>query len=735
MKRINTLLLLLVCTFVLFAQNNRQLDLKKITDGEYRAEGIRGITPMADGEHYSQISADNKRIVKYSFKTGKEVETLFNVETARGCTFKKIDGYTMSPDESRILIQTETQPIYRHSFTAVHYIFTIKNNKLEKLSDGGPQQVPLFSPDGNMIAFVRDNDLFLVKLLYNNSESQITTDGKFNEVLNGIPDWVYEEEFGFSRAFDFSADSKMLAYIRFDETAVPMFSFMLYEGQFPTLKQYTLYPGTYSYKYPVAGEPNSQVTVHTFDIKSKVSRKMDLPLFDEGYIPRIQFTKDPDKLAIMTLNRNQNRFELYMANPRSTVCKLTLRDESPYYINNMTYDNIKFYPGNFSILSEKSGYSQLYWYTIGGNLVKQVTQGEYVVSRFIGWDEASNTFYYESNEESPLCKAVYKIDGKGRKTKLSTRRGTNTAIFSTNLKYFINNFSNLTTPPVYTLNNNDGKELKVLVNNDKLKQKLTGLDLPSKEFFTFTTSEGIPLNGWMMKPADFNPQKKYPVLMYQYSGPGSQEVRDMWGIGGDRMGIGWDSYMASKGYIVACVDGRGTGGRGVEFEKCTYLNLGVKESVDQVETAKYLGSLPYTDASRIAIWGWSFGGYTTIMSMSQGSNIFKAGVAVAAVTDWKYYDTIYAERYMRTPKENPEGYKNASAFTRAGKLYGHLLLVHGTADDNVHYQNCTEYSEALVQLNKQFDMQIYTNRNHGISGGNTRYHLFTRLSDFFFRYL
>ncbi len=735
MKRINTLLLLLVCTFVLFAQNNRQLDLKKITDGEYSAKGIRGITPMADGEHYSQISADNKRIVKYSFKTGKEIETLFNVETATGCTFKKIDGYTMSPDESRILIQTETNPVYRHSFTAVHYIFTVKNNKLETLSDGGPQQVPLFSPDGNVIAFVRNNNLFLVKLLYNNSESQVTTDGKFNEVLNGIPDWVYEEEFGFSRAFDFSADSKMLAYIRFDETVVPMFSFMLYEGQFPALKQYTLYPGTYSYKYPVAGEPNSKVTVHTFDIKSKVNRKIDLPLPEEGYIPRIQFTKDPEKLAIMTLNRNQNRFELYMANPRSTVCKLTLRDESPYYINNMTYDNIKFYPGNFSILSEKSGYSQLYWYTMGGNLVKQVTKGEYVVNRFIGWDEANNTFYYESNEESPLCKAVYKIDGKGKKTKLSIRRGTNNAIFSTNLKYFINSFSNLTTPPVYTLNNNDGKELKVLVDNNKLKQKLAGLELPSKEFFSFTTSEGIQLNGWMMKPANFDSQKKYPVLMYQYSGPGSQEVRDMWGIGGDRMGIGWDAYMASKGYIVACVDGRGTGGRGVEFEKCTYLNLGVKESVDQVETAKYLGSLPYTDAGRIAIWGWSFGGYTTLMSMSQGSNVFKAGVAVAAVSDWKYYDTVYAERYMRTPKENPEGYKNASAFTRAGKLYGHLLLVHGTADDNVHYQNCTEYSEALVQLNKQFDMQIYTNRNHGIYGGNTRYHLFTRLSDFFFKNL
>lgn len=730
MKRMSTIMALLACVIFAFAQNGRELDLKKITGGEYRPEGIRGVIPMADGETYSQISEDGKRIVKYSFKTGKEVGVLFDTTTARDCKFKTIDGYTMSPDEKNILIQTETQPVYRRSFTAVHYLYSVRNNKLEPLSDKGPQQVPLFSPDGNQIAFVRDNNIFLVKLLFNNSESQVTTDGKFNEVLNGIPDWVNEEEFGLSRAFDFSADSKMIAYVRYDETKVPMFSFMLYEGQFPTLKQYTDYPGTYSYKYPEAGMTNSTVTVHTYDIKSHVTRKMDLPLADDGYIPRIKFTKDTEKLAIMTLNRLQNRFDLYIANPRSTLCKMIYRDESEAYINESAYSNIEFYDNNFAVLSEKSGYNQLYWYTINGNLARRVTNGDYVVSRFLGWDKASDTFYYESNEGSPLRKAVYKVDAKGKKTNLTPGKGTNSAQFSSNLRYFINTFSNLTTPPVITLNNNDGKQLGTLVSNDKLKQKLAQLELPEKSFFSFKTSEGIELNGWMIKPAGFDAARKYPALMYQYSGPGSQEVLDKWGIGGDRLGIGWDAYMASKGYVVVCVDGRGTGGRGADFEKCIYLNLGIKESTDQVETARYLGGLPYIDKSRIGIWGWSFGGYTTIMSLSQGSNLFRTGIAVAAVTDWKYYDSVYTERYMRTPKENPEGYKNASAFTRSDKLHGKLLLVHGTADDNVHYQNCTEYSEQLVQGNKQFEMQIYTNRNHSIFGGNTRYHMFTRMTDF-----
>lgn len=727
-------ILLILCMVCLLGQA-QQVTLNDVARSVYRTEGIQGIKPMMDGEHYTRISPDGKKIVKYSFKTGKEVGTVFNVETARNHTLRSFDNYIMSPDESKILIQTETKPIYRRSFTAVYYIYNVRNNTLEPLSENGPQQVPLFSPDGNQIAFVRDNNLYLVKLLFGNSESQVTKDGKFNEVLNGIPDWVYEEEFGFNRAFDFSADSQMLAYIRFDESQVPMYSFPWYKGMKPALNQYEIYPGKYEYKYPMPGIDNSKVTVHTFDIKSRVTRKMDLPLDIDGYIPRIKFTDNPEALAIMTLNRHQNRFDLYLANPRSTLCKLIIRDEAEQYIKETAYANIQFYPNHIVMMSERDGFNHLYLYTAGGNLVKQITQGKYEVKDFLGWDEKNNVFYYESNEESPLRSAIYKIDNKGKKTKLSTREGTNNAIFSKNQKYYINTFSNITTPPVITLNDNTGKVLTTLVDNKALVKKVASLNMPSKELFTFTTTDGVELNGWMMKPINFDANKKYPVILHQYSGPGSQEVLDTWRIGARNDGGMFEAYMASQGFIMVCVDGRGTGGRGSNFEKCTYMSIGVKEARDQVETALYLSKLPYVDNQNIGIWGWSYGGYNTLMAMSEGTPVFKAGVAIAAPTDWRFYDSVYTERFMRTPKENMEGYNASSAIHRVDKLHGKLLLIHGTADDNVHLRNASEYSEALVQADKQFDMHIYTNRNHGIRGGNTTKHLLTRVTNFFIEHL
>lgn len=733
MKRFFTLLLLAI--FVTGIQAQQKVTLRDIAQGTYRAQGISGLKPMLDGEHYTQISSDHKRIVKYSFKTGEEVGTLFDVTTARDCDLKSFDDYILSPDEKLILIQTETKPIYRHSFTAVYYIYNVKNNKMEPLSNNGPQQVPLFSPDGNQIAFVRNNNIYLVKLLFGNSESQVTKDGEYNHVLNGIPDWVYEEEFSFNRAFDFSADSKMIAYVRFDESAVPMFSFPWYKGLAPEKISYATYPGAYEYKYPKAGEVNSKVSVHTYDIKSHVTRKMDLQIDSDGYIPRIKFTSDPEKLAIMTLNRHQNRLDLYMANPRSGLCKVAIRDEAEQYIKESAYSNIKFYPEHIVMMSEKDGYNHLYLYTIAGNLVKQITKGQFEVTSFLGWDQKANVFYYASNEGSPLRTAIYKIDGKGKKTKLSTRTGSNSAIFSTNQKYYINTFSNISTPTLITLNDNRGKELTTLLDNSKLKAQTAQLNMPQKEFFTFRTSSGVELNGWMMKPANFNANKKYPVILHQYSGPGSQQVIDRWGIGSFGDGGLFEAYMCDKGYIMVCVDGRGTGGRGAAFEKCTYLQLGVKEAENQVETARYLGTLPYIDGKRIGIWGWSFGGYNTLMSMSDGSGAFKAGVAIAAPSDWRFYDTVYTERFMRTPKENAEGYDAGSAIKRAPQLKGSLLLIHGTADDNVHYQNCAEYSEALVQAGIQFDMQVYTNRNHGIFGGKTREHLMNQVANFFIQNL
>ena len=736
MKHILITLLGCLLTLAVYAQGGKPLTLEDVVAGKFRAENIYGVIPIpGDGEHYSQMNAEGTQIIKYSFKTGQQVEVLFDAATARECPFKRFDSYSFSPDGSTLLIATETTPIYRRSYTAVHYLYSLKrnlegkiNNVVERLSDGGPQQAPVFSPDGSMVAFVRDNNIFLVKRLFGNSESQVTKDGERNKIIYGTPDWVYEEEFAYNRALEFSADSKMLAFTRWDESRVKSYAFPVFAGDKPRIEAYAKYPGAYEYKYPKTGEENSRVSVHTFDIKTRVTRRIDVPLDEDGYIPRIRFTRDPEKLAVMTLNRHQNRLDLYFANPRSTVCKLILRDESDTYIKEGIFDQIRFYDDHFSFVSERSGYNHLYWYRTSGALDKQVTSGAFEVKEFLGYDPKEGAFYYTSNEESPLRTAVYKTDRKGRKTKLSTREGTNSALFSTDMKYYLNRYTSLDTPMVITLNNNRGEELTTLVDNAKLRALLTEYNLPRKEFFSFTTTDGTRLNGWMMKPADFDPAKKYPALQYQYSGPGSQMVTDAFSVS-------WETFMAAQGYVVVCVDGRGTGGRGADFEKCTYLNLGVKEARDQVETALYLGSLPYVDKNRIGIWGWSFGGYMTLMSMSEGTPVFKAGVAVAAVTDWNYYDTVYGERFMRTPQENAEGYKASSAFTRADKLHGRLLLVHGMADDNVHFQNCAEYAEHLVQLGKQFDMQVYTNRNHGIFGGNTRMHLYTRLTEFFNQWL
>ena len=608
---------LIVCMFIVgFALPvNAQNKSKKFTLEDFnltytfRTHGVSGLRSLNDGEHYTVLENNGKKLVMYSYKTGKAVSTLLDLNDPKYKAVQVIQNYEFSPEEDRILICTNINPIYRRSFTADYFVFDLKNKELKPLSEGGSQRLATFSPNGTKVAFVRDNNIFIADLRFG-SEIQITFDGKFNEIINGAPDWVYEEEFSFNRALEFSADNTQIAYIRFDESAVPSYSFPVFAGQAPRIDALKDYPGEYTYKYPKAGYPNSKVEVRTYDIKSHVTRTMKLPLDADGYIPRIRFTKDANKLAIMTLNRHQDRFDLYFADPRSTLCKLMLRDESPYYIKENIFDNIQFYPEYFSLLSERDGYSHLYWYSMGGNLIKKVTNGKFEVKDFLGYDEEDGSFYYTSNEESPLRKAVYKIDKKGKKLKLSQQVGTNTPLFSKSMKYYMNKFSNLNTPMLVTLNDNSGKTLKTLITNDGLKQTLSGYAVPQKEFFTFQTTDGVKLNGWMMKPVNFSASKKYPVLMYQYSGPGSQQVLDTWGIS-------WETYMASLGYIVVCVDGRGTGGRGEAFEKCTYLKIGVKEAKDQVETALYLGKQPYVDKDRIGIWGWSYGGYMTLMSMSE----------------------------------------------------------------------------------------------------------------------
>ena len=721
-------LLLAVVSFLLapISISAQQIPLSDILSGKYSPATVRNVTPMADGESYSCLSFDGRKIEKYSFKTGDLVETLFSADDARGAAISSIDGYILSPDEKTILIETNRQRIYRHSATATHYIYNIKNRTLEPLSHGGPQECPKYSPDGNQIAFVRDNNLFLVKLLFNNAESQVTKDGAPNSIINGKPDWVNEEEFSTNQSFDFSADSEVLAWVRYDESEVKTFSFPWYRGSNPSHDEFALYPGQYVYKYPKAGERNAKVQVLTFDIKSRVTRTMDVPA--DEYIPRIQFSGYKDRLMVMTLNRHQNQLNIYAVNARSTTAQLVLRLTDKCYIDEPTYAHVDFTGDHFVLLSEQDGYQHLYLYTSGGQLVKQLTSGQFDVSHYYGHDAAGKTFYFASNEGSPLEQYIYKVDVSGKRTKLSAEKGFNDAVFSSDCQYYLNTYSSLTTPPIYTLCTSSGKTLKTIEDNASLKSRLSALPLGTAELFTLTTADGIQLNGWMVKPHNFEPTKRYPVLMYQYSGPGSQEVHNAFS-NGFMGGLIWEHRLAEKGYIVVCVDGRGTGGRGSDFKRCTYLKLGQLEAHDQVETAIWLGKQPYVDPARIAIWGWSFGGFNTLMAMTEGRPVFRCGIAVAPVTDWRFYDTIYTERFMRTPQENPAGY-DISPLHRSANLHGDLLLIHGLADDNVHFQNTAELAEALVQQGFQFDMQIYTNRNHSIYGGQTRHHLTTRLESF-----
>lgn len=708
----------------------KSITLRDVINYSYWAETYSAIQPMADGEHFARLSSDRTMVLKYSFKSGEVVDTIFDAATARGFDKKHIDGYTFSPDESRMLIQTDTRAIYRRSFTADYYIFQRKNNKVTPLSVNGSQQVPKFSPDGTMIAFVRNNNIFIIKLLFDNSESQITTDGEYGKILNGIPDWVYEEEFSTNCSYDWSADSKMIAYIKYDESDVMNYDMPMYIPS-NTITEYDAYLPPYSFKYPVAGADNSKVSVHTFDVKSRVTRDIKLDIDKESYIPRIKFTPKADMLAIVTLNRHQNTMDVFAANPLSGICKRILREQSDTYLNEATYSKISFYENNFILHSERSGYNHLYLYTLNGNLVRPITEGEFEVTDFYGWDEKKKEFYYHSNEGSPIRDNAYKINAKGKKTRLTKNDGSNRPVFANGMKYFINTFDNITTPPVVTINDNNGYTLKTLIDNSALNKQLQSINMPQKEFFTFKTSDGVEINGWMIKPHDFDAEKKYPVIMHQYSGPYSQSVEDTW-YSGMYPGAMYEAYMTEQGFIMVCVDGRGTGGRGTEFGKCTYLKLGHYEPKDQVEAAKYLGTLPYVDKNNIGIWGWSFGGYNTIMSMSQGEPVFKAGVAIAAPTDWRFYDTVYTERFMRTPKENKEGYDQGSAIVNADKLNGNLLLIHGTADDNVHLRNMLRYVHALNQSGKQFEMALYPDSNHSIFfGKNTRYHLFERMTNFF----
>lgn len=708
----------------------RQLKLEDfITMGTFRAKDVYGLRPMKDGIHYTVLENNGSKVVKYSYATGKEVGVVIDMNNLKKNEIKSIVDYEFSPDETKALVYINPESIYRHSFRADYYVVDIQRREIEALSSEGKQQVPAFSPDGHNVAYVRNNNIFIKKLRFG-TESAITSDGKFNEIINGIPDWVYEEEFGFTRAFEWSPDNEELAYIKFNESGVKEYSFPLYRASFPTYDDYALYPGSYNYKYPKAGEANSIVSVHVFNLRNRTTKRMDVGDLTDAYIPRIRYTNEADKLAILKLNRRQNQLELFIANPSSGLGRVIFTDRNERYIDESVLDNLQFLPDgkHFVYVGELDGFNHIHLYGMDGRKIRQVTKGNWDVTEFYGFDTKNRLFYFQAAAVSPLRREVYAIRMDGtRQTRLTPLHGTNNASFSSNFNFFINKYSSATKPTTVAVMDATGKQLRVIEENNDLNKRLNDYDISTREFFSFQTSEGVDLNGWMIKPNGFNEQAKYPVFMTQYSGPNSQRVLDRWEMG-------WEYFLASQGYLVVCVDGRGTGARGEDFKKTTYMKLGQLESDDQIETARYLGNLPYVDKSRIAIWGWSYGGFMSALCLSR-SDLFKVGIAVAPVTNWRFYDTAYTERFMRQPRENASGYDNNSPINLTNKLTGRLFLIHGTADDNVHVQNVMEYADKLIQSGKQFDMFIYPNRDHGIAGGNARKHLYTMMFDYLQRTL
>jgi dipeptidyl-peptidase-4 len=718
--------LLLLCFFATFltsAQNN-EITLEEIWTGAFRTEGMDALHSMKNGQQYSVLNVDRTTgttsIDVYDYKTLKKVNTLVNSNDIESLPY--FTDYTFSDDESQILLATDVESIFRRSSLGKYYIFDTKTKQVTLVAEEKIQE-PTFSPDGSKIAYGYKNNLF-VKDLSSGKTTQMTFDGEKNKIINGITDWVYEEEFGFVRAFEWNASSNAIAFIRFDETKVPEFSMDVYGS--------ALYPTQDVFKYPKAGEPNAIVSLHLYHFKTnKVSEVKVNKSYSDFYIPRIKWTNNPEILSAHYLNRHQNELDLWLIDAKNNTATLVLEEQDKAYVD--VTDDLTFLQDNsFIWTSEKDGNNHIYHYSKDGDLLNQVTKGNWEVTSYYGYDEKNDKIFYQSTENGSINRDVYSIKLNGRdKERLTKSEGTSRASFSADFSYFINSFSNATTPPEYTLNDaKSGKLIKSIQDNDKLSDKLLDYKTSKKEFSTIHVN-GNDLNMWMIKPADFDASKEYPLFMYQYSGPGSQSVSNSWNGANDY----WYQYLAQKGYIVACVDGRGTGYKGAAFKKVTQKELGKYEVEDQIEAAKQLGKLPYIDASRIGIWGWSYGGFMSSNALFKGNDVFSMAIAVAPVTSWRFYDSVYTERYMTTPQENPSGYDDNSPINHVDKLQGDFLLIHGTADDNVHVQNTMRMVEALVQANKQFEWMIYPDKNHGIYGGNTRLHLYTKMSDFIDRTL
>jgi dipeptidyl-peptidase-4 len=712
-----TLIILFLLPLYVFSQE-KKVSLEDIwVTYQFYPASIDEFYSMNDGENYTQLTGG--AIEQYSFKTGKKVKEILNLNNiASGAAKPKaISSYEFSKDESLILIASDPEKIYRHSSKSDYWIYDIKAKAISKLSEGGKQQLAEISPDNKRVAFVRDNNLF-IKELNSGKETQVTTDGKWAEIINGAPDWVYEEEFSFSKAFEWSPDGKYLAWLKFDERRVKEFNMTMYGS---------LYPEHYNYKYPKAGEDNSIVSLHVYNIESAKTSEIECGKENDQYIPRIKWTPTANVLSFIRMNRLQNHLELLFTDVTTGNVQKVIDEEDKCFIE--ITNNWQYSGNNIIWYSDRSGFYHFYLYDLNGNLINPITRGEYDVVSLDGYDEKTSTLYYTSAEVHPTERNVYAVKKDGSsKTQLTSGKGTNKIVFAKGYRYYINTFSSSDIPPQITLYNISGKQLRILEDNAELKKKIEEYQLLKREYFSFKTSDGTVLHGWMMKPRGFDGKKKYPVFMTVYGGPGAQETSNDWSY----MDL-WYQHIANNGYVIVCVDGRGTGYRGNDFRKATYGQLGKYEAIDQYETVQYLKSLAFVDFTRIGIYGWSFGGYLSSLCLFQFPETFKMAIAVAPVTNWRYYDSIYTERYNGLPKDNADGYDKNSPTNYVKKLKGKYMLIHGTADDNVHFQNSMELVTKLVEANKQFDTFFYPNSNHGIyTGRNTRYNLFAKMTQYIF---
>ncbi|MBP0613612.1 S9 family peptidase [Chryseobacterium sp. cx-311] len=696
-----------LCLFGTLTVSGQEITLDKIYSGYYRSNGIAGIASLKNGENYVVIKPSG--IAKYSYKTSEKVGNIVD---------GSFESYIFSDDESKILLLKESEPIYRHSFLGKFDVKDFKSGIVISLNNGNFIQEPTFSPDGSKVAFIADNNLYYQDL---NSQkiTKITSDGQKNAILNGLADWVYEEEFGHARQYEWTKNSDAIVFIKSDESAVPEMYIPIYNKQ--------LYPSEMRFKYPKAGETNSTVSAQLYRLDNGNVIALDLSGFKNYYLPNVFRTAKADEIFLISSERTQNASDVLKVNTKTgKVTRLfTETDEKWVDTDNVTLEFLE--DNSFIWGSDRDGYRHLYWYSADGKLKRQITKGNWEVTDYYGYNPKTKEVLVQTTEKGSINKVVSRINiQNGKSVIISNPEGNNRANFSGNYQYFIETSSTAARPFTYVLKDGNGKKVKELQNNDQLLQKLKADNMVTREFFTIPNEAGDQMNAWVMKPKNFDPNKKYPLFMFQYSGPGSQSVSNSWD-GGNGL---WFNHLVQQGYIVACVDGRGTGYKGTKFKKSTYLNLGKYETEDQITAAKWFGKQSYIDADRIGIFGWSFGGYMASLALTKGADVFKMGIAVAPVTNWRYYDTVYTERFLRTPQENPKGYDENSPTEFAKLMKGKFLLIHGTADDNVHFQNSLEFSEALIQNKKQFEFMAYPDKNHGIFGGNTRPQLYQKMTDF-----